>query len=325
MNKNLLEVKNLVTRFFNLNSIIEPVRGVSFHLNKGEILGIAGESGSGKSLTCLSILGLIPPPGKIVNGDIIVEGTNIVGESDKWVRKNISGKKIGMIFQDPLVVLDPVYNVSWQMKEAQLLSKNKGRNKKVSNQILIDILKKMDIADPEEVIYKYPHQLSGGLRQRVVIAIVLLLKPSILIADEATTSLDVTVQKKVLDIISDLRRDDEMSVIIVSHDLNLIAERCDRMIVMYGGLILDSAESKKVLEHPKSPYTQALVKCIPPLYGDKSNFEPIPGEVANIFKMPNGCPFHPRCNKRGKGCDEKIPELIEIEEGHHVRCFYPLD
>ena len=319
----VLEVVDLETQFFTLAGVIKAVRGVTFSLGKNEILGIVGESGSGKSITCLSAMRLVPTPGRITGGRVFVDGEDILLEKEEELCRNIRGNKISMVFQDPLTALNPTYSIGWQMKEA--LDLHSGRATKIEDVRgeLIDALEQMNMPDAEDVLTKFPHQLSGGMRQRVVIAIALLLKPAILIADEPTTALDVTVQAAVLDLIVKLRDDPGMSVIIVSHDLNLIVERCDRTVVMYGGLILESASSKEIISRPRSPYTRALIHCIPPLEEDSSNFDAIPGDAVDLTRPPPGCPFHPRCANRGPGCNELVPDLTEVEAGHLVRCFYP--
>ena len=322
--ESVLEVIDLETQFFTLVGLIKAVRGVTFSLGKNEILGIVGESGSGKSVTCLSAMRLVPTPGRITGGRILIEGRDLMLEGEEELCRNIRGKKISMVFQDPLTALNPTYTIGWQMKEA--LDLHSGRSTKIQNvrSELVRALEQMNMPDAEDVLNKFPHQLSGGMRQRVVIAIALLLKPAILIADEPTTALDVTVQAAVLDLIVKLRDDPGMSVIIVSHDLNLIVERCDRTIVMYGGLILESASSKAIVSHPRSPYTRALIRCIPPLTEDSSSFDAIPGDAVDLTRPPSGCPFHPRCSNRGPRCDRSVPELTEIAAGHLVRCFYPV-
>ena len=319
----ILEVIDLETRFFTLAGVIRAVRGVTFSLGKNEILGIVGESGSGKSITCLSVMRLVPTPGRVTGGRVLVEGQDIMLESEDELCRNIRGRKISMVFQDPLTALNPTYTIGWQMKEALDLRSGRATKMEDVRGDLIDALRQMNMPDAEDVLTKFPHQLSGGMLQRIVIAIALLLKPSILIADEPTTALDVTVQAAVLDLIVKLRDDPGMSVIIVSHDLNLIVERCDRTVVMYGGLILESASSKEIIARPRSPYTRALIHCIPPLTEDSSSFNAIPGDAVDLTRPPTGCPFHPRCSNRGPGCDASVPDLTEIEAGHLVRCFYP--
>lgn len=318
----ILQIKNLNVGFFNRKVVTNILRDITFDLKKGEVLGIIGESGSGKSITCLSVIKLLPYPGKIISGDIIINGMNITNKDDNWMRKNIRGTLISIILQDPMSALNPTYTIGWQMREALILHKTKLKKQESIN-ILIQTLEKMDMADPEELLHKYPHQLSGGMVQRVIIATALLSNPSIIIADEPTTSLDVTTQAKVLDLIIDLRNKMKKSIILVSHDLNLISERCNRCIVMYGGMIMEIADSRKILENSKSPYTDGLVKCIPSLCGDVS-FTPIPGDVIDFTCMPLGCPFEPRCFRRIKKCKNHIPPIEEFETNHMVSCFNPL-
>ena len=320
-----LKVVDLETKFFTLNTVVHAVRGVTFSLGKSEILGIVGESGSGKSVACLSAVRLVPTPGRVTAGEIYINGQDIMRENEKWLCKNIRGSEVAMVLQDPMTALNPTYTIGWQMKEALDLHSGRTSKMKEVEGDLIEALRHMNMPDPKDVLSKFPHHLSGGMLQRVVIAIALLLKPSILIADEPTTALDVTVQAAVLNLIVKLRDDIGMSVIIVSHDLNLIVERCDRTIVMYGGLVLESASSRDILNRPRSPYTSALIRCIPPLNEDTSAFNAIPGDAVDLARSPPGCPFHPRCLNRGLGCDESIPELVEVEEGHLVRCFYPME
>jgi peptide/nickel transport system ATP-binding protein/oligopeptide transport system ATP-binding protein len=209
------------------------------------------------------------------------------------------------------------------MREALRYRKNRIKDKKREKELILNILEELKITDPEDIISKYPHQLSGGMKQRIVVAIALLLQAQILIADEPTTSLDVTIQFEVVELINRIRKDFGMSVILISHDLNLLSDYCDRIVVMYGGIVLESGKTRMVYEQPKSPYTKALIRCIPPLEGDMSNFEPIPGEIVDPRNPPRGCPFHPRCTKSEPKCKNDIPELLELEEERFVRCFYP--
>jgi oligopeptide/dipeptide ABC transporter ATP-binding protein len=321
----VLRAVDIHTYFYTLNSVVKAVRGIDFSLHRGEILGMVGESGSGKSVACLSLLKLVPTPGRIVGGKVIIEGHNIIEKDDEWIRKNIRGRKISMVFQDPLSALNPTYTIGWQMKEALFLHDKSMRKMRDVKGILIDTLLQMHMSDPEEILYKYPHQLSGGMRQRAVIATALLANPSILIADEPTTSLDVTVEARVMDLFAELRSSLNLSVLLVSHDLNLITERCDRTLVMYGGLIMESGESQQLFEHPRNPYTAALIKCTPPLHVDRSLFEPIPGDVIDLASPPAGCPFHPRCFNKGSRCETVTPELTSESGGRQIRCHCPLD
>jgi len=322
MSEKILEVENLKVNFLLPDSIVYAVRDASFDLKRNEIMGIVGESGSGKSVSCLSTLRLLPKKIK-TEGKIIIDGHNILEEEESWVRKNIRGKKISMVFQDPTVALNPIYSIGWQMREALMFRKEKIGDSKKETEFIINILDELKVTDPEQVINKYPHQLSGGMKQRIVIAIALLLQSDILIADEPTTSLDVTIQHEVVEVITRLKKDYEMSVIFISHDLNLLADYCDRMVVMYGGMVLEKGYTDEVYNNPKSPYTRALLKCIPPLTGNKKDFEPIPGEILNPRKVIQGCPFEPRCKKRKEKCGKEIPRLEKTGSERYIRCFYP--
>jgi peptide/nickel transport system ATP-binding protein len=322
MNNKIIEVKNLKVRFLLPDSIVYAVRDASFDLKKNEIMGIVGESGSGKSVSCLSMLRQLPKKAR-TEGKIMIDGQNVLEKEEDWVRKNIRGKKISMVFQDPTMALNPIYSIGWQMKEALMFRRNKIGDAKKEKDFIINILEELKVTDPEQVINKYPHQLSGGMKQRIVVAIALLLQSDILIADEPTTSLDVTIQHEVIDLIVRLKKDHEMSVIFISHDLNLLADYCNRIVVMYGGMVLENGYTDKVYNNPKSPYTSALLKCIPPLTGDKRDFEPIPGEILSSIKVINGCPFEPRCKNRKERCRKEIPKLEKADGERYVRCFYP--
>jgi len=322
MSEKILVVEDLKVNFLLPDSTVYAVRDASFDLNKNEIMGIVGESGSGKSVSCLTTLGLLPKKTR-TEGKIIIDGIDILKKEEAWVRENIRGKKISMVFQDPTVALNPIYSIGWQMKEALMFRKDKIGDSKKENALIIKILEDLKVTDPEQVINKYPHQLSGGMKQRIVIAIALLLQSDILIADEPTTSLDVTIQHEVVQVITRLKKEYGMSVIFISHDLNLLADYCDRIVVMYGGMVLERGYTNDVYNNPKSPYTKALLKCIPPLTGDKKNFEPIPGEILNPRQVLYGCPFEPRCKNRKEKCKKEIPRLEKAENERYIRCFYP--
>lgn len=321
MNNKILSIEKLSVDLYGLGYQAKVLKDVSIDLEKGEMLGIVGESGSGKTLTCLSIVQLLPNISKISSGKIIFESDNLLEKKEDWMRRKIRGKKISMIFQDPTTALDPIYSVQWQMKEALILSGRRMKNKREEKDLLIDSLSKIKIPDAEDVLSKYPHQLSGGMKQRVVIAIALLLKPTLLIADEPTTNLDVTVQHQVLDIIYEEQEKSDMSAILVSHDLHLVSERCKKMVVMYGGMVMEKGETEKILNNPASPYTKSLIACIPPLEGEEANFKPIPGDVINFRNPPKGCPFHPRCLENKEVCAKDVPELFKIDDNHYVNCW----
>ena len=316
--KELLKVKNLKTYFFTHEGTVKAVDEVSFSVNQGKTLGLVGESGCGKSVTALSIMRLIPnPPGKIVSGEIWFEGKNLLKLDDKQIRK-IRGKKISMIFQEPMTSLDPVFTIGHEIVEViqlhQRLNKEEARKKS------IEILKIVGIPDVEKRINSYPHQLSGGMRQRVMIAMALSCNPTLLIADEPTTALDVTIQAQILRLINDLKDKFGASVMLITHDLGVIAEMCDNVAVMYAGHIVEYTDVYTLFDNPLHPYTKGLSKSIPRMNVDVEHLNAIPGIVPNLLDLPSGCPFHPRCDFSFKRCVEEMPELIEIENSHLVKC-----
>lgn len=316
--KTLLEIKNLKTHFFTHEGIVKAVDGISFRINQGETLGIVGESGSGKSVTALSVMRLIPhPPGKIVNGEIYFEGKDLLKLNDKEIRR-IRGKKISMIFQEPMTSLDPVFTIGHEIVEAIQL--HQGLNKEEARKKAIEVLKIVGIPDVEKRINNYPHELSGGMRQRVMIAMALSCNPTLLIADEPTTALDVTIQAQILRLINDLKDKFGASVMLITHDLGVIAEMCDYVAVMYAGHIVEYADVYTLFHNPFHPYTKGLSKSMPRLDVEDEHLDTIPGLVPNLLDLPSGCPFHPRCDFCFKKCMEEMPELIEIENSHLVKC-----
>lgn len=318
MLKELLEIKNLKTHFFTHEGTIKAVDRVSLKVDQGKTLGIVGESGSGKSVTALSIMRLIPqPPGKIVSGEVYFEGQDLLKLSDKEIRK-IRGRKISMIFQEPMTSLDPVFTIGHEMIETIQL--HQGLNKREAKEKALEILKIVGIPDVEKRIDNYPHELSGGMRQRVMIAMALSCHPTLLIADEPTTALDVTIQAQILRLINDLKSRFSTSVILITHDLGVIAEMCDYVAVMYAGHIVEYAEVFTIFERSLHPYTQALSKSIPRLDREMGKLQVIPGMVPNLLDLPAGCPFHPRCTFSFEKCYTEIPELIEVENSHLVKC-----
>ena len=316
--KTLLEIKNLKTHFFTHEGTVKAVDGVSFKINQGETLGIVGESGSGKSVTALSVMKLIPhPPGKIVNGEIYFEGKDLLRLNDKEIR-DIRGKKISMIFQEPMTSLDPVFTIGHEIGEAIQL--HQGLNKEEARKKSIEILKIVGMPDVEKRIDNYPHELSGGMRQRVMIAMALSCNPTLLIADEPTTALDVTIQAQILRLINDLKDKFGASVMLITHDLGVIAEMCDNVAVMYAGNIVEYTDVYTLFNNPLHPYTKGLSKSMPRMNVEAEHLDAIPGIVPNLLDLPSGCPFHPRCDLSFKKCVEEMPELIEIENSHLVRC-----
>jgi peptide/nickel transport system ATP-binding protein/oligopeptide transport system ATP-binding protein len=316
--KELLKVKNLKTYFFTHEGTVKAVDEVSFSVNQGKTLGLVGESGCGKSVTALSIMRLIPnPPGKIVSGEIWFEGKNLLKLDEKEIRK-IRGKKISMIFQEPMTSLDPVFTIGHEIVE--VIQLHQGLNKDEAKKKAIEALKIVGIPDAEKRIDHYPHQLSGGMRQRVMIAMALSCNPTLLIADEPTTALDVTIQAQILRLINDLKDKFGASVMLITHNLGVIAEMCDYVAVMYAGHIVEYTNVDTLFHNPLHPYTRGLHKSMPRLDLEVERLDTIKGLVPNLLNLPSGCPFHPRCDFCFKRCVEEMPELIEIEDSHLVKC-----
>ncbi|MBW1722223.1 MAG: ABC transporter ATP-binding protein [Deltaproteobacteria bacterium] len=319
----LLEVEGLKTQFFTFEGIVKAVDDVSFYLNNGEVLGLVGESGCGKSVTAQSILKLIPdPPGKIVHGKILFDGRDIVGLGMEQMRE-IRGNRISMIFQEPMTSLNPVYTIGDQISE--MFIHHKGLSRRESWERSIDMLRKVQIPAPERRVHEYPHQLSGGMRQRVMVAMALACDPEILIADEPTTALDVTIQAQILDLMIHLKESSGTSIIMITHDLGVIAEIAERVAVMYAGKIVEEGSTLAIFDEPKHPYTRGLLKSIPKL-GERSvrgrvRLKEIPGVVPSLLDLPSGCPFYPRCPEAFDTCKEQFPGLVDLGENHRVRCF----
>lgn len=318
METDLLEVRNLRTSFQTEDGEVKAVDGVSFNLPKGKTLGIVGESGSGKSITALSILQLLASNGKIVGGEILFKGENLVDYSTKQMR-NLRGNAISMIFQEPMTSLNPVFTVGQQIGESlikhQKLSKKEAFNKS------IDLLKLVGIPSPDSRVNNYPHELSGGMRQRVMIAMALACDPEVLIADEPTTALDVTIQAQILSLIKDLQQRLGMSVIFITHDLGVVAETCDYVAVMYAGQVVEYSDVATLFKEPKHPYTIGLLNSLPRHDVDQEKLEPILGNVPNVRDMPSGCRFAPRCPAATDLCHEELPSLEKDSEGNDVRCW----
>lgn len=322
MAETILEVKNLKTLFSTERGKVMAVDDVSFSINKGEILGLVGESGSGKSVTSLSIMQLIPnPPGKIVGGEILFRGENLLTKSKEEMRK-IRGSKISMIFQEPMTSLNPVYTIGNQLVEA--FTVHSKITKKEALEKSIELLKLVGIPFPEKRINNYPHQFSGGMRQRVMIAMALAGNPELLIADEPTTALDVTIQAQILDLIKSINNRFNTSVLLVTHDMGVVAQMCHKVCVMYAGKIMEEAETHRIFESPSHPYTEALLKSIPKLGDNPERLNTIEGTLPNPFNMPKGCRFEPRCKYATDICRGKEPEKIKIDEKQIVYCWYPI-
>ena len=320
----ILQVENIVTRFRTQDGLVHAVNGISFDLKKGELLGIVGESGSGKSVTMMSLLKLLPmPPAEIVSGKAHFEGQDLIQLDTKQLRK-IRGGKIGFIFQDPMTSLNPVLTVGYQLAEP--MREHLGMSRKKARKRSAELLELVGIPMAENRLNDYPHQFSGGMRQRVMIAIALACDPKVLIADEPTTALDVTIQAQILDIVKRLRKELGMAIIWITHDLGVIASLADRVAVMYGGFIVEEAPVEEIFANPKHPYTQGLLKTLPNLEGDRSErLETIIGQPPDLHNKPESCPFAPRCSNTFERCLQENPSLINRGQNHKVACWWNSD
>ncbi|MCU6793620.1 ABC transporter ATP-binding protein [Paenibacillus sp. WQ 127069] len=314
---NLLEVKELKTYFKTEEGLIPSVNGLSFSVLAGETLAIVGESGSGKSVTSLSIMGLIAPPGKVVGGEVRFEGRNLLLLSRKEMRK-LRGNEISMIFQEPMTSLNPVFTIGNQIGE--VFRVHQGLDKKHARNKSIEMLERVGIPNATKVVDSFPHQLSGGMRQRVMIAMALACRPKLLIADEPTTALDVTIQAQILELIATLSKEENTGVILITHDLGVVAEMADRVVVMYAGEIVEEASVYDLFARPGHPYTMGLLASLPKLDEQKDELESISGMVPNLLDIPSGCAFHPRCPHADSQCVQTKPRLELKKDGHWVRC-----
>ena len=316
-NNKVLEVKDLVTTFRIEKKEYEVLRGVSFDLHENETLCMVGESGCGKSVTTLAVMDLLPNNGRVVSGSIKLNGQELT-EMSKKERNALRGKQMGMIFQEPMTALNPLLTIGRQMTESLML--HRGMSKKEARQTAISYLEKVGIANPEDRLKQYPFQLSGGLRQRIMIAMVMAVQPSLLIADEPTTALDVTIQKQVLVLLNKLKKDVSTGILFITHDLGVVAEIADRVIVLYSGRKVEEGTIEMIFAHPQHPYTIGLMNAVPNVELDDFDIQPIPGTFPNITEEIGGCRFHPRCPYATDRCRAEIPEEIEIEPGHFVCC-----
>ena len=321
-NRPLLEVKGLKTYFYTEDGIVRAVDGVNFEVYPGEVLGIVGESGCGKSVTSLSIMRLISKPGRVDAGEILLDGENLLNLSEDEMTK-VRGNRISMIFQQPQTALNPVFKVGDQL--AEVLSVHQDLGKDAGKKRAVELLKMVGVPDPERRVEAYPHELSGGMAQRVMIAMALACIPELLIADEPTTALDVTIQAQILDLMRDMRKEMGTSVILITHDLGVVAEMAERVAVMYAGEVVEQTDVNSLFDEPLHPYTQGLIGSIPILGEIKEKLDVIPGSVPNLVNLPPGCRFAPRCQARFKHaltiCTEVKPDLEEIKTGHFVRCW----
>ena len=319
MTKTILEVKDLKTYFYTEEGVVPAVDGLDFDVKEGETFAIVGESGCGKSVTSMSILRLIPnPPGKIISGEILYMGEDLLKKTEKQMRK-IRGNDISMIFQEPMTSLNPVFTVGRQVSESLIFHQD--MDKKSARQKAIEMLKLVEIPDADLVVDRYPHQLSGGMRQRVMIAMALACDPKILIADEPTTALDVTIQAQILRLLKSLREKTGASIMLITHDLGVVAQISDRVMVMYAGEAVERCDVREIYKNPLHPYTVGLLNSIPKLNQNLHRLPSIPGMVPTLTDMPTGCRFAARCAKGGPRCLEERPQPIEVENGHMVRCF----
>lgn len=314
----LLEVRNLKTYFFTSRGLVKAIGGISFTLDEGETLALVGESGCGKSMTALSLLRLVPPPGRVVEGEIFFDGENLLRLQLEEMRR-IRGNQIAMIFQEPMTALNPVFRVGEQIGE--VLRLHKGLDARQAEAAAVELLQQVGIPAPGQRVREYPHQLSGGMRQRVMIAMALACDPRLLIADEPTTALDVTIQAQIMDLLGELKSERKMATLLITHDLGVVAESTDRVAIMYAGLIVEYAPVKTIFARPTHPYTQGLLACIPRLGEKKGRLTPIEGLVPSAADLPPGCSFLERCPERFAPCETKMPPLLEIAPGHHVRCW----
>jgi len=316
--KELLNISNLCTYFYVEGKEIKAVDGVDLTINKGETVCLVGESGSGKSITSMSILRLIPePPGKIISGNIKFNGKELLNLSEQELNE-IRGNEISMIFQEPMTSLNPVFTIGEQISEG--LRYHHNLNKKQAREKAIEFLRLVGFPRADEIVDEYPHQLSGGMRQRAMIAMAMSLNPQILIADEPTTALDVTIQAQILELMKDMKAKFDMSVLLITHDLGVVAEMADRVYVMYGGQIVEETDVINLFENPYHPYTKGLLHSIPSLVNDNERLTAIEGTVPPAHAYPNGCRFAPRCKERSEICEVKEPQLKTVEIGHKVRC-----
>ena len=321
MQKNtLLQIRNLKTYFYTSDGVVKAVDDVSWNVDHGEVIGLVGESGCGKSVTALSILRLIPaPPGKVVDGEILFKGKNLLSLSLEEIRK-IRGNDISMIFQEPMTSLNPVFTIGAQVAEAIQLHQR--LNKKAALEKSIDMLKLVGIPSPEKRVKEYPHELSGGMKQRAMIAMALSCNPKILIADEPTTALDVTIQAQILDLMLKLKDEFDASIVLITHDLGVIAEMARKVVVMYAGKVVEQAGVNEIFENPLNPYTQGLLISLPKIdTAHKQKLNTIPGIVPSLYDLPKGCKFSPRCNQVIEICYQSEPELIEVDDAHWSRCW----
>nr|WP_035287041.1 ABC transporter ATP-binding protein [Brevibacillus massiliensis] len=317
--EHLLQVENLKVNFKTFGGEVKAVRGVTFHVDKGETVAIVGESGCGKSVTAQAIMGLIPsPPGRIVDGSIRFNGQEITAMSKEELHR-IRGTQIGMVFQDPMTALNPTMKVGSQIAEGLIRHRNLGKQE--AKQKAVEMLKLVGIPDAAKRAEQYPHEFSGGMRQRVVIAIALACSPELVIADEPTTALDVTVQAQILDLMRDLQQQNNLAIVLITHDLGVVAEAAQRAVVMYAGIVVETGPVEEIFARPKHPYTWGLMKSMPRIDGAKERLVPIEGAPPDLFNPPHGCPFAARCDYAMEICQRQMPEATDFADGHKAACW----
>ncbi len=313
----ILRVEGLRTHFYTFAGVVKAVDGVGLYVNSGETLGLVGESGSGKTVTAQSIMRIVPTPGKIVDGTIEFKGKDLLGLTEAEMRR-IRGKEIAYVPQDPTTTLDPVYTVGDQLTE--VIMKHQHVSKRYALNKATELLRNVEIADPHIRINQYPHELSGGTKQRIAIARALSCEPSLILADEPTTALDVTIQAQILDLLKALKEKFNIAMVLITHDMGIVADTCDRVTVFYAGQVCETGTTEQVFEKPKHPYTEALLSSVPSLALRKQKLSVIPGNVPNLIQPPSGCRFHPRCSYAKQICVDKDPELESIGDGRLVHC-----
>jgi oligopeptide/dipeptide ABC transporter ATP-binding protein len=317
MQQPILEIEDLKTHFFTYNGVVKAVDGISLKIHREEVLGIVGESGCGKSVTVRSTMGLVPEPGRIVGGRVLLDGEKLLEKSDAELRR-IRGSRMSMIFQNPLSSLNPVFTIGDQV--GHVISIHQGKNKKEARRRAVETFELVRLPDPGRLLKKYPHELSGGMLQRVMIAMALSCEPEVLIADEPTTALDVTIQAQILSLMLKLKEETGTAIIMITHDLGVVAETCDRVAVMYAGLIVEQGPVQKIFNDPLHPYTEGLLSSLPGQQTDGDELKTIEGLVPDLIHPPPGCRFHPRCGLTEDICQEKIPELLDKGNGRAVAC-----
>ncbi|WP_420897805.1 ABC transporter ATP-binding protein [Brevibacillus marinus] len=315
----IVEIKGLRTHFFTEYGEIPAVDGVDLYVQKGEVLGVVGESGCGKSVTALSVMRLVPhPPGKIVGGSIRFKGEELVSASEKRMRQ-LRGNQLAMIFQEPMTSLNPVFTIGEQISETVRLHRD--LSKKQARLHAVEMLQKVGIPRAESIVDEYPHQLSGGMRQRVMIAMAMSCDPELLIADEPTTALDVTIQAQILDLMRKLNKESGTAIMLITHDLGVVAEMCNRVVVMYAGKVVEEGAVREIFGNPQHPYTKGLLQSVPRMDQKRERLYSIPGNVPSPGSLPKGCRFAPRCEHVAEKCHEAMPELVAVGDGHKSRCW----